>query len=360
MARLAVIVLFILIYSNVPANSRTLEPLAPAAIKAVINEYYADTVHEVEVINFGMSNGQSEKTIETLLKLGSSTISMKITKHAREHPQTREYELKLPSILLFDSPEHFNMMQKRIVFQSGQVVNNPHIVYIYNATFEDIQVVSDKNFTIDRTIFLVNENQNSMELATVFMYTADACELNQFKVINRFERQQNRWESTNFFVEKYNNFYGCLLASQDKVFRGILNFTNKAVNHDKMELDVWFEFFLIPLEFLETSTYVTIIEPLRIYIPPGELYGDYEKMILPFNTSAWIGITVMILLTASAIVAVKLFLPTNQELYFGRNVRSPLINFISIMINGSQHGLITENAPRILLMTFVFCSLILR
>jgi hypothetical protein len=361
MTRLAVIVLFILVYSVTASNIRATEPLAPAAIKAVIDDYYARNVHEVEVINFGVRNGHGEKTIEKLLKLGSPTIPLKVTRDVREKPQSEVFELKLPSIVLFDSPENFNKTQDKIVFQSDYIISHPHIVYIHNATFKDIQVVSEKNFTIDRTIFLVNETQNSIELATSFMFTAEACGLTHFKVINRLERKQNRWINSNFFMDKYKNFHGCPLGIKQDILCEVLNFTYAFYdNGTKREDEFVFQLFMLPPKYLIYKSYIIHVEPQKIYIPPGELYGDYEKMILPFNTTAWIGIIVTIVVTICGIVAIKVFLPNNQDLYFGRSTRSPFMNFISIMINGSQHGSMIENAPRIFLMTFVFCSLILR
>jgi hypothetical protein len=103
-----------------------------------------------------------------------------------------------------------------------------------------------------------------------------------------------------------------------------------------------------------------IFIPQKIFIPPGELYGDYEKMLLPFDLSTWIAISLSFFVSFFAILAIKWLSPNNQELYFGMNNRSPLMNFVSIMINGSQTNNLIENVPRIFLMTFMFWSLIFR
>jgi hypothetical protein len=102
------------------------------------------------------------------------------------------------------------------------------------------------------------------------------------------------------------------------------------------------------------------IDAKKIFIPPGELYDDYEKMFLPFDDGAWIAIGVTVVGTLAAILVMKMFSWRVQGIIFGRNNRSPTMNFISILINGSQHTSLVENSSRLLLMTFMIWSLIIR
>jgi hypothetical protein len=102
------------------------------------------------------------------------------------------------------------------------------------------------------------------------------------------------------------------------------------------------------------------IQARKIYIPPGELYGEYEKMLLPFDTSTWIAIVMTIVMSILTILAIKLKDRLIQAVIFGRNNRSPLMNFINIVLNGGQHTTLMENVPRIFLMTLIFWSLIFR
>jgi hypothetical protein len=61
MKRLAVLLLFILVYSTSSAIIRAPEPLGPLAIKAVIDDYFVNNVHEVEILSFGLKNGKAEE-----------------------------------------------------------------------------------------------------------------------------------------------------------------------------------------------------------------------------------------------------------------------------------------------------------
>jgi hypothetical protein len=145
-------------------------------------------------------------------------------------------------------------------------------------------------------------------------------------------------------VEKYSNFYGCVLDTDfdHKLFDSHLNFTA----NDKSNFDskLWFYLLPFPEDIFKTyNTYVTIIDGMKIFIPPGELYGDYEKMFLAFDDSTWIAIGVTISVSSLAILIIKWISPENQEIFFGRNNRSPLMEFMSIALNGSQARSVIDN-----------------
>jgi hypothetical protein len=272
MKRLVVLLLFILVYATSADNSRATKPLASLAIKTVVDEYFTKNVHEIEIISFGLKNGKAEETIERLLRLGIQSTPMQVTSNVREYLLSDKYGLNKPSILLFDSTENFNRTQPHIVFQLG-FLRHPHLVYVPNATIDDIQVVSDKNHTIHKSIFLVNEVRDSIELATAFMFTPDACHTNQFKVINRFTRK-NKWENSKFFVEKYSNFYGCTLnaGNKDKFLYNVLNFTLKVVPPSEDTLDIAFALTPLSIDIVATyNTHVIHFDMQKIYIPPGEV-----------------------------------------------------------------------------------------
>jgi hypothetical protein len=352
----------ILAYFSAFAKAESSPSLVPPAIKAIIDGYFAEKVQAIEVINFGEKNGRGVATVESFLKLGDVSIPMKVT---MAHSLSHEFKLNLSSILFFDSPENFKQTQKRIVFQHGNLISHPHLVYIHNALMNDIQVAAYKKHTIDKTMFFVNEKRESIELTTSFMFSPGACHKNKFRVINRFTRQQKRWEKSEFLETKNMNFYGCQLEVSPQAaayFTEEFNYfdeeqekTVSVVNTVTAYMD-----FFTPEEMLKFSTYAIDIQSRKIFIPPGELYGDFEKMLLPFDTPTWIAIVSLILVTIVAILIFKLMPPEIQEVIFGRSNRSPLMNFISIVLNGGQAMTMVENVPRVLLMTFIFWTLIFR
>jgi hypothetical protein len=347
MKRLAVLFLFILVYSTSANNIRSPFSVGSLAIKVVIDNYFVRNVYELEIISFGLENEEAERTIDKLLGLEISSMPIRVTRNARELLQSGEFKLEKPSVLMFDSPENFHQ-------------NQQPIVYFPNATIDDIQVLSYKNHTIHKTIFLVNETRHSIELATAFMLTPEACYKNQFKVINRFTRHRKRWENSNFFVEKYSNFYGCRInvVFDGKLFDDVLNFTQQPGNYS--ESAFWIQFRSTSQITGNWDMFVVFMDSLKIFIPPGELYGDYEKMMLPHDDLTWIAIGVTIFVSCLAILVIRCIFSNLREIFFGRNNLSPLLEFISIIINGSQTRSVIGNAPRIFFLNAIFWSLIFR
>jgi hypothetical protein len=364
MKQRVVLLLFILIYSVEVSSSA----LAPFAIKAIIDEYLSQFDYKIRVLNFGVRNGQAEKTIVDILGFKDKPMPMAISSIIRNDGFNETIELKSPSILLFDSPEDFNRTQAQIVFRRAYtLVSHPHIVYIHNATIEDIQVAAYKNHTIEKTIFLVNETPHSIDLATAFLFTPEACHTNQFKVINRFIHRQMQWENSKFFVEKYSNFHGCLMEGTNicDVFEDFMKMMNFTCSYETKHLvsyePISFSFRRLPKSTMESNVvYVIHFEMIKIFVPPGELYGDFEKMLLPFDKFTWIAIGVTIVMAIATIIIIKLKPPVIQNLIFGSNNRSPLMNFVSIVITGGQHTSLNESGPRIFLIIFIFLSLIFR
>jgi hypothetical protein len=367
MTRLAVLLLFILVYPTVTAKSKGSDSLAPHAIKSIIDEFYAKNVHEVEVINFGKKNGQGSRIIEKLLSIGDQSIPVRVTRDARNLPKV---ELKAPSILLFDSPENMNQVYTKIVIHPFFNIRHHHLFYVPEIGVKELQVSASKTIVLDNIDFLVNETRHSIELVTAFWFTPEACHKNQFRVINRFTRERKRWESSNFFEEKYRNFHQCPIEMRTEdiepfelMLADELNYTVKVANFNKLDAVTPITFYLMYLQSHLIKIYnlhSIEIEQRKIFIPPGELYGDYEKMFLPFDTSAWIAIGVTILLSVSTTIVIKWKLPKIQTAVFGSNNRSPLMNFVSILINGCQMTNLVENAPRLFLLNFLFWSLIIR
>jgi hypothetical protein len=208
MSRLTV--LFILIHSPILVGTRRLDSLAPEAIKAVIDEYFSNNVREIEIFNFGDENGKTKETIDKISRLGNHSIPVTIT---LKRLISDNLELNKSSILLFDSPENFRTTQDWIVFHHHGGISHTHLIYIHKASMNDLEIVSNRNQTIDKVIFLVNETLHSISLAAAFLFTPEACWINQFKVINRFTRGPKRWRILSSLWKSTTTFTAALFTS---------------------------------------------------------------------------------------------------------------------------------------------------
>jgi hypothetical protein len=352
MARLGLLLLLISTCFTSATNSQAPISLAAHAISAVISEYFVSNVHVVDVVNFGERKGKSETTIQEILSLENCSMPKRISRIDRESLQPAKLKLERPSISFFDSPTDFKQIQDRIMFHPKST-SHPHLLYVHNSTIEDIEIVADldkqQRYKTHKMIFLCNETLDSIDLVTIFFFSfPKKCEQNDFKVINRFTRQKMKWENPNFFLEKFKNFNKCPMDFKIEVERKIPRVYVLFAASLRIQIapllkgNAAFAYGVTPNLSRKFDMFVTEIQPLKIFIPPGEVYGDYEKMFLPFDN------------------VIKLKPVEIQRVIFGSNTRSPLMNFVNILLNGSQHRTMMENAPRICLAVFLLWSLIFR
>lgn len=96
-----------------------------------------------------------------------------------------------------------------------------------------------------------------------------------------------------------------------------------------------------------------------LIIPPGRPFTPFEKLIYPFKTTVWLSlITVLI-----SVVIIVAFYNRNHRLSANRFKAKFRISFIDIMIivvGGSQKRLPTRSHARLILVTFLVFTLVVR
>jgi hypothetical protein len=368
-----VVFLFLLIYFAEPLKVEASKSLAPHAIKAIIDQYASENNREILIQNFGTKSGKASEVVGKLLKHENFSIAIENQKGARIYPETKAFYFEFTSVLVFDSVENYFRSFENVRI-SYVAINLPyHLVYIPGAEMNFIAYI--KHFMAHRFYFLVDETSDSIDLATPFFFSPGKCRKPQWRIVNRFFRSQMKWEEKKVFMSKHKNLHGCPMNLQFyenkyeteifAIFANHLNFTPYITNQRVRKLKE-FEFSLSRGITAAMSPYFfgrmefMHFEQNQIFIPPGEIYGDFEKMLLPFDNLTWIGIVLTILGGVVVIVVIKWLTPKNQEIYFGRNNRSPLMNFVSIILNGSQADSLAETLPRMLLMLFIVWCLIFR
>lgn len=97
-----------------------------------------------------------------------------------------------------------------------------------------------------------------------------------------------------------------------------------------------------------------------LVIPPGKMYSPFEKLLQPFDMMIWI------LLLATFLIGVVVILVINykavgcKSFVFGKSVKSPVFNMISIIFGNPQMKLPGRNFARYILMLFLLFCLIYR
>jgi hypothetical protein len=251
------------------------------AIKRIIDEYYAESVREIEFISFGVKSGQGDKMIEEVLKLRNLTVTTKVSRDVRVDPE-QEYVLENPSVLMFDSAENYAQKIRHIVFQSGSEPGQPHLVYFPNARTEDYNYINlDRFYSFANVAFLTQDSDNTVHLVTVVYHpNSDNCR-SAFMNINTFHQHERKWDNQKFFVEKFRNFNKCPLFFRsnapvfaEDIIAEELNATFTKVRFElggKNEFTFFYDFIPNLTEaYLDRSFYVVGTDPMKIYIPPGE------------------------------------------------------------------------------------------
>jgi hypothetical protein len=107
-----------------------------------------------------------------------------------------------------------------------------------------------------------------------------------------------------------------------------------------------------------TSTYTE--EIYRLVITPSDSYTSYEKLAMPFDKTTW----VLLGLTFGAAFAVTVIVNKQsrwiQDIVYGKNVRMPGYNIVSIFFGIGQSKVPMSNFPRIILLLFIWFCLIFR
>lgn len=343
------------------------------AINAILNRDFERS--KIDIVYYGSS--ESDNFVGKILKLKNESISIKV--YYNKLNQSINI-LNTSSVVLMDSKSSFKKKVNIITWQSDPLIRNKHILYFPNAIISDL---TDLNgFFLDNVAFLVNENEESIDLVTIFMFTPENCRSNRLEIINRFRQSNMRWESSNFYPNKYKNFHGCTLkvgvvdkrttfASKDigsmiKTLAQTANFIVNISIVDTMQ-NVLDSNNVDLIDSIEPTGFdATLISSpyyfgnFIILIPPGESYSPLEKMFMIFGFEVWLWIAVTFLIAFGTILVVNCASLKIQKFVFGRDVETPTLNVFSTFLIGNQNVMPGRNFARFLLMLFIIWSLIIR
>jgi hypothetical protein len=268
---------------------------------------------------------------------------------------------------------------------------------------------NDMNDVLGYQYFVVNEKK-SMKLLTFVWYTQQNCSVPQLVEINQFDKNTNKWNNSNFSIDKHKNFHDCRIVvgikgSDDEVDFGgfsekIVTLLSEALkfklvinkiisismvpNHDpeyaiETYLDVIYRHENLTVDFVmnmqpdfnglravyNRNHHLYIVQLYGttyqyFAVPPGSPYDAFDKLYLPFDLQTWLW-TLITFLTAFATVFIVLQMKAEvKDFVFGRNVRTPFLNILAHFFGLSQTVLPRRNFARFLLMSFILLSFIIR
>jgi hypothetical protein len=265
-------------------------------------------------------------------------------------------------------------------------------------------IVDDMSDILANQYFLVNE-EKSITLLTFVWYTQEACNKPQLIELNRFDKKTNKWENSNFSVEKFKDFHGCQLVFGVQnfypefqynisikplkvsgygknvigVFSERLNFTYRLNPIDGVKIfrrnynylyknltpDLHLSFVSgVPALSAHQIFYdfIDLNVPTVDYfaVPPPVPFDAYEKLHLPFDLATWIWTLIVFAAAFLTILIVYRMKIEVQNIVFGANVTTPSLNVVAQFCGISQVIMPRKNFARFLVMSFILYSFMIR
>lgn len=308
------------------------------------------------------------------------------------------------TIIITHSCTDFIWINKAIKLKNIYHKNFKFLIYSHDCGLNHFQnnlehFMKDKKLSLAEGIIeqfeflLINDGQ-FLQLATIEWFTDKACNQPQLKILNSFDKVTKKWKHILQNYEKFQNFYGCRLSlcveipfqngmiwngeykwdgqikslglihhifmNISKNFNFVEDFATR--NNDEYETSICYFLFRYNTAekyFMHSTTNFLEIKDI-ILATPGELYTSYEKLRLPFDNETWTYLISTFLIAFVTIFIINRFSKPIQDRFFGKNVQTPTLNIISTFFGISQPTLPNQNIPRFNLIMFVWFCLIFR
>lgn len=135
----------------------------------------------------------------------------------------------------------------------------------------------------------------------------------------------------------------------------------KRIIEKKDNLTLGFFSRLPPRDSTMTASYVYYVSNLIWLIPPGRPFGDFEKLMMPFQNDIWIACSTVFSIAFLVIFIIKCFGTQQMRNFtFGRHIASPELNIVNLLLSGSIPRLPTRNFARTILLLFMFFCFIIQ
>lgn len=284
------------------------------------------------------------------------------------------------------------------------------VIVCPDVTIEEIRTLSDSKI-LHKVYFLVqSEDESSAKLLTFDWFTSENCDDKQLVVVNEYLKLTG-WRNGNFEKKKFFDFHGChigigvaqdhpasgiirLIDSDENEVEGIYDYNGYYItmiesiaknlnykftfnpslsNYFRDDGLYYYKNFSVEFRTLACGTERYLQYPFQLHItnahvfaenyllvPPGELYTDLEKFFLPFDMETWICIIVVFVVAIAVILVIDFLSESVKAEVYGTGVDHPILNLFAHYFGIGQNVLPMKDFARMLLMTFILFSLVIR
>ncbi|CAG9811075.1 unnamed protein product [Chironomus riparius] len=372
------------------------------AIGEIIEEFYSKYSKNVDIIDF---RGLQGDLIGKIMKKSNNSLTLTLAKV--NNPLKFTKKLESQSILLFNHILDLNLFNKKDLIRLRYINPIRFLVYCQNATKQMLTILKTNLVIPPHFYFIIFDNSD--QKFKLFTYEnrkeLKFCHESQRVVqINEFSEKTLQWTSFPVFPKKYQDFYNCIMVlgipGGSNFFRilrqnvnressegpmvkvltevaDILNFTILGNACDTMScLETSrknrYLYNIISLETLdanainmnENSNWKNILLNIectpQLFIPPGDLYTSFEKVLLPFDFETWICLTIAMFSAVVAICIINRFPLMVKNIFYGSKVQSPMLNVVRGFFGIGQTILPKKNFARLILLSFILWCLVIR
>lgn len=354
------IFIFILIYFSSCEGFKVDKNPSIEAITELVNSFYVKDGENFDVIEYGNSSKYFDDVINGFVSKPYNLIKIKNT-------QLWNHELDQSALILIESLndvrklyedlELINKAPKKLRFLL--YIKDKNGTQVFDRIPPSILRYSEKvgNFTL--FTFFLTESEKSLQLSTLEFYNEKFCSKPQVLLLNEFNKTSKKWKSKLDLPEKFKNFHGCLISFyllpdydgiydvKTKKFWGFTpdmvyamaqvgNFTPYFQLPGRVKRP--YKHIILPNAVAQSkSTRLMSTIPLHVtssfedselylVLSPAEKYSNWEKVLVPFDETTWIYISITFGVAFISIFVIRHLPKIIQNTIFGFDVRVPAFN----------------------------------
>jgi hypothetical protein len=344
----------------------SIQTFVPYAIREIIRDFYVNQSENFDFIIYGADTVKLGQLVTDIVKVKSGDAFA--YKLIQVHEGKEEVWVYRSAILLFDTFNSYQDFHARAHLASD--FNFKLLVYIIEFEYSSEELYpAPRNlrmFSIE-TFMTQNFRRNSLNLTTFLKFQQPNCRDFVTLHVNKFSTSEMKWETQDYFIEKFKNYNGCQLVvvipfqrapytevSFDQ-YGNINGIRGAAVDihwaiSKKLNYTLGYNFFNIESKSLLYPGFVDFeltIQPMRqlastesaliqpiisvdsvIIASRSPTYSNFERVFMPFEHEVWICLTVTIAVSVITIVALKLTPKKVQDFVIGSEVSTPLLSFL--------------------------------
>lgn len=294
-------------------------------------------------------------------------------------------------------------------------VSGKYLIVMRNIRRDRLEMIFSslwrQHYIYNVNILALDEIDNVVRMFTFYPFSNDNCSNTNPININEFNNKTKKWTQGTVFPSKLRDFHNCPInaivcdygpsaqetiypngtklinGSDVEIFQGIASALNAKLSLKMLtESGAWGQVFengtttgsfeLLKNGSAEIAANLYYLMELRsrffqfshayysikmvLIVPERPQFTALQKLSRPFSLHLWIYSTIVILCCFIAVYIIKKQSKSIQLLFLDKNINAPALQLLVVLFGSSQHVLPRNDFSRMLLMSFIFFTFVLR